>query len=169
MSGSSRYVLDSDSFIRAKREHYVFDICPGYWDALLRPHEQNRLGSIEPVRHELLRGKDALADWVKEETPRSFFESIKDTDVQTAYAAVIQWIQDSENFNTAAKDKFAKDADPWLIAFAHAKKRHLVTYEVSQPESKSKIKIPDVARQFNVRCVPPYVMLRQLKARLQLE
>jgi len=43
MSKSPRYILDADSFIRAKREHYAFDICPGYWDALLREFGRNRL------------------------------------------------------------------------------------------------------------------------------
>lgn len=169
MTKQSRYVLDSDSFIRSKREHYAFDFCPGYWDALLQGFQQKRLASILPIRKELLRGKDALADWVKDKVSKSFFESVEDADVQAAYADVIQWVEDSEQYSTAAKQKFARDADPWLVAFASTKKRVLVTYEVSSPKSISKVKLPDVARHFKVKCVPPYVMLRQLRVKLLLE
>ncbi len=28
------YLLDSDVFIRAKRDHYGFDFCPAFWDWL---------------------------------------------------------------------------------------------------------------------------------------
>jgi hypothetical protein len=44
----------------------------------------------------------------------------------------------------------------------------LVTYEVSQPTSKALIKLPDAASEFGVECIPPYVMLRQLRVRFQL-
>jgi hypothetical protein len=44
----------------------------------------------------------------------------------------------------------------------------LVTYEVSQPSSKALIKLPDAAAEFKVDCIPPYVMLRQLKVRFLL-
>ena len=33
MSTPVRYLLDADSFIRSKREHYAFDFCPAYWEA----------------------------------------------------------------------------------------------------------------------------------------
>ena len=46
MSNSQFYVLDADSFIRSKREHYAFDFCPGYWDALVRSYREERLCSL---------------------------------------------------------------------------------------------------------------------------
>ena len=30
------YLLDSDVFIRAKNDHYGFDLCPGFWEWLER-------------------------------------------------------------------------------------------------------------------------------------
>ena len=168
MSQSPRYILDADSFIRAKREHYAFDICPGYWDALLREFRRNRLMSIVPIRKELARGKDALADWVKNQVPDAFFMPVDDVVVQIAYAKIIQGVQDSKQYSTAAKQKFASGADPWLVAFASTKSLVLVTYEVSAAESKAKVKLPDVARRFQVECVPPFVMLRQLQVKLKL-
>jgi hypothetical protein len=168
MSKRLRYLLDADSFIRSKREHYAFDFCPAYWDALLRGFEAGRLLSIEPIRKELLRGKNALADWVRDKAPEEFFEPVDDTGVQTAYAKIIQWGEEHPQYTRAAKQAFARSADPWLIAFAATFGHVLVTYEVSQPTSKALLKLPDAARQFKVESIPPYVMLRQLKVRFQL-
>jgi hypothetical protein len=167
MSDGSRFVLDADSMVRSKREHYAFDFCPGFWDALLQGFKENRLGSIVPIRREILRGKDALADWVKDEVPKEFFEAVDTGPVQQIYAEIIQWVQDQTNYSTAAKQKFVSGADPWLVAFSKANNREIVTYEVSAPESKA-IKLPDVAHQFKVKCIRPYVMLRRLQIKLEL-
>ncbi|MCC7475311.1 MAG: DUF4411 family protein [Pirellulales bacterium] len=37
------FLLDSDSFIRAKQQHYAFDICPGYWNAILAGYNSGQL------------------------------------------------------------------------------------------------------------------------------
>jgi hypothetical protein len=168
MSERAKYLLDADTFIRAKREHYAFDFCPGFWEALLQGYEQGRICSVKPIQDELLRGKDALADWVKNTVPDEFFESVEDGAVENTYAKIIEWVEGSTQYSRAAKLKFVNAADPWLIAVAAVKGYILVTYEVSSPDSKSLIKIPDVAKQFNVKCIPPYVMLRQLEIQLQL-
>ena len=31
----ARFVLDANAFIQAKRRFYPFDVCPGYWGALV--------------------------------------------------------------------------------------------------------------------------------------
>ena len=169
MSKPPQFLLDADSFIRSKREHYAFDFCPAYWDALLRAFQQGRLLSIQPVRTELLRGKDALADWVKNKPPHEFFASVEVEEVVEAYTRVIAWAEHHDQYLRAAKQRFAAGADPWLIAFALANRCVLVSYEVSQPTSKALIKLPDAARRFKVECVPPYVMLRRLKVRFVLD
>jgi hypothetical protein len=169
MSDEERYLLDADSLIRSKREHYALDFCPGFWDALLSAFHRGRVASIVPIRKELLRGRDALADWVKEEVPDEFFQSVETEDVQITYSEVIQWVDAREQYSRAAKQKFVSGADPALIAHARVKKFVLATYEVASPESKALIKLPDVARHFKVECVPPYVMLRRLKVVLALK
>jgi hypothetical protein len=80
-----------------------------------------------------------------------------------------QWVEDNTQYSRAAKQKFVSGADPWLVAYARANEFILATYEVSSPESKSLIKLPDVARQFDVKSLPPYVMLRRLRVVLTLE
>lgn len=168
MSSPPRYLLDADSFIRSKREHYAFDFCPAYWDALLRGFESGRLFSIQPIRQELARGKDALAEWVRDMVPEGFFVPVEAAAVQAAYARVIEWADGHAQYSRAAKQGFAGGADPWLVAFASTSRCVLVTYEVSQPTSKAIIKLPDASRDFRVDCIPPYVMLRQLKVQFRL-
>jgi hypothetical protein len=150
MSKKPRYLLDANSFIRSKREHYAFDFCPAYWDALLKGYEAGHLLSIEPIRQELLRGKDVLADWVRDEVPENFFEPVDHAGIQSAYGNVVQWAEEHPQYTRAAKQSFARSADPWLIAFSVTFGDVLVTYEVSQPTSKAIIKLPDVAQQFNI-------------------
>lgn len=168
MSTRPRYLLDSDSFIRSKREHYAFDFCPAYWEALLRGFSTNRIHSIQPIRRELLRGKDALANWVRDDVPEAFFSSVEDAGVEAAYRKVMNWAQNHEQYTQAAKQAFARSADPWLVAYAAAHGDQVVSYEVSKPDAKDTIQLPNVARQFHVQTMPPYVMLRQLKVVFRL-
>jgi hypothetical protein len=169
MSDEERYLLDADCFIRSKREHYATDFCPGFWQALLRAHGHGRVANIAPVRKELLRGNDALADWVKDTAPDGFFASVESAETQEALSAVIQWVEDNRQYSRAAKQKFMSGADSLLIAHARAVGFVLVTYEVSSAESKALIKLPDIARHFKVTCVAPYVMLRRLGVTLILK
>lgn len=168
MSNSQFYVLDADSFIRSKREHYAFDFCPGYWDALVRSYREERLCSIEPVKAELERGKDDLADWVADDAPGEFFESVEDEDVTDTYADVISQVQSNPQYDIGAKQRFARGADPWLVAYASVFGCIITTHEVSAPQSKATIKLPDIAATFDVECVTPFDMLRQLQVRLRL-
>ena len=169
MGQQTKYLLDADSLIRSKRQHYAFDFCPAFWDALLSAYGQNRLGSIAPIRKELLRGNDALADWVKDKVPHAFFGSVDDPQVQIGYKKVSTWVEGHDQYSRAAKQKFFNGADPWLVAVAMANHFVLVTYEVSSSESRALIKLPDVAKHFNVTCIPPYSMLRQLQVVFRLD
>jgi hypothetical protein len=169
MSSVPFYLLDADSFIRSKRQHYAFDFCPGFWDALLRSFREERLCSIEPVKAELQRGKDDLADWVADKAPKDLFGSVEDDDITDAYADVIRLVQANAQYNVGAKQRFASGADPWLVAYAVVHECVITTHEVSAPQSKATIKLPDVAVEFDVECVTPFEMLRELRVRLRLE
>jgi hypothetical protein len=169
MSAQSRFLLDSDSFIRSKREHYAPDICPGFWASLLHPYTTNRLASIKPIRDELLKGNDHVAEWVNNTAPDGFFEAVDDANTVTAYKAIAHWVEANEHYKRPAKNVFMSGADPWLIAAAMASKATIVTYETRDPDNRARIKIPDVAREFKVVCIPPFAMLRSLKCLLQFD
>jgi hypothetical protein len=54
MTSPPRYVLDANVFIEAHKRYYAFDICPGYWAALIAQHHSGLVCSIDRVRDELL-------------------------------------------------------------------------------------------------------------------
>lgn len=73
------------------------------------------------------------------------------------------------HYTPSALDEFlhADEADAWLVAYALADVDHriIVTHEISQPESKKKIKIPDACAPFGVRHVNTIELFRQLQVR----
>ncbi len=54
MSAGKRYVLDANVFIDAHQNYYAFDICPGFWNALIQQHNTSRPYSC--IRNEVARG-----------------------------------------------------------------------------------------------------------------
>ena len=165
----ARFVLDSDTFIRSKREHYGFAICPGFWDALDCFFNRGHLCSIVPVRNELLKGPaDDLAEWVKERAPEGFFVPADEPEVVEAFREVMAWMESQPQYTEAAKERFASGADPWLIAYAAVKRCILVTYEQPAPTSQKSVKIPDAADVLGVKCCPVHEMLTYLRTELVL-
>ncbi len=135
---------------------------------LLDEHENNRVASIEPVRREILQGKDRLAAWVKSKPPKSFFKGISDKAVVTKFGKLSAWVNDRGEYSPEAKAEFAAAADGWLVAYADANEFVVCTYEVSRPESKARVMLPDVANWAGVPCVTPHDMLAELGIRMVL-
>ena len=92
-----------------------------------------------------------------------FFQ--KTTHVLGNYSQVVNWANSKrDHYLQKAIDEFldAKEADAWLVAYAIANKSIIVTQELSEPNRKSKIKIPDVCIHFNVKFVNTIEMFRKL-------
>lgn len=168
MNRVQRYLLDADTFIRAHRQHYRFAFCPAYWHALLQKHDSGNVASIVQVRKELLRGHDHLSDWVKSKLPDSFFKGTEDSKVIQVYASIAKWVVSLNRLTPEAQAHFAGSADGWLIAYASVNGYVLCSNEVSAPESRSDIKLPDIASQFGVALVNSSDMLEQLAIRMVL-
>lgn len=171
MTRGTRYILDSDIFITAKNAYYAFDICPGFWDALLRLHEQERVYSISRVRDELRMGRKAedLYQWVSREVPDGFFLDVDEQAITDAYASIMLWAQRHGQYTDAAKAKFATGADGWLVAYGKVHGMVVVTNEQPAPASRNEIKIPDVCNQFGVKPINTFELLRKLGVRLNDE
>jgi hypothetical protein len=168
MKQGPKYLLDTDTFIRAHRQHYRFSFCPAYWIALIQQHNAGSVASISQVKRELLRGKDDLSTWVKTKLPVSFFKGTEDAKVIQTYASIVKWVVSLTHLTPEAQSHFVGSADGWLIAFARVNRYTVCSYEVSAPESKNNIKLPDIASQFGVSCESPYDMLEQLDLRMVL-
>lgn len=164
------YVLDSDVFIAAKNAYYAFDICPGFWVSIVQAHKHDRVHSIDRIRAELLAGqpKEDLVEWVKNDVPAGFFCSTQSKPVIDAYAQIALWVQRSTQYLDRAKAKFATEADGWLVAYSVVHATTVVTNEQPRPESRSRVLLPDVCKQFKVPFRDTFTMLRSLAVKLDL-
>ncbi len=46
MNPDSLYIIDSDVLISAKNSYYSFEICPGFWDSLIKHHQSGEVFSF---------------------------------------------------------------------------------------------------------------------------
>lgn len=167
MMAAARFVLDANVFIQAHRAYYAFDVCPGYWKALLAHHNDARLCSIDRIRDELLAGKDDLADWVAKAVPGAFFANTHDSTTTSWFTQMMTWVQSRPQFFAAAKAEFAAKADGWLVAYARAFGCTLVTLEIPNPNIQRKVPIPNLCDAFGVEYTNTFDMLRALATRFE--
>jgi hypothetical protein len=164
------FVLDSDVFIAAKNAYYAFDICPGFWDAIIQSHGEDRVRSIDRIKAELLAGrpKEDLVQWVKGKVPAGFFHATQSKAVLDAYGEIVLWVQRSTQYLDRAKAKFATEADGWLVAYSIVYGTTVVTNEQPRPEARSRVLLPDVCAQFKVPSRDTFTLLRNLGVKLDL-
>ncbi|MEN3942298.1 DUF4411 family protein [Prosthecobacter sp. SYSU 5D2] len=163
---SRKFLLDTNVLITAHRSYYAFDLCPGFWQSISDGHAAGRLCSTVRVRDELLKGKDLLADWLKITLPDGFFLDDSSAEIATEYGPLMSWVV-ARGFTSGAQAKFASDADGWLIATAKKEGFCLVTHEVSRPEARAKVQMPDVCKEFGVAYCNTFDMLRELGCKFQ--
>jgi hypothetical protein len=168
MSGSKvGYVLDSNTFIEAKNRYYSFELCPGFWKALIEQHKAGRVFSIDRILSELADQGDQLSDWVEHEVPDTFFKQTQDQAVIGAFRNMVKWVY-SEGFNSGAKAEFASVADGWVIAYAKVNGLTVVSHEKYGLGVKSRVPMPNVCRKFDVPFCNTFEMMEDLGVQLIL-
>ena len=158
------YLLDANVFISAKNLHYGFDFCPAFWEWLIRESQAGKVYSIERVGDELLAGADDLALWARSRGGDFFLPP--DAALLPALAEVSTWAT-GQGYDQAAVSTFFQVADYYLVAQAHAGQHTVVTHEIASG-SRRTIKIPDAYIGLGIKCVTPYEMLRNERARFVL-
>jgi hypothetical protein len=160
------YLLDSDVFIQAHRQHYPMDVMPGFWEALIGLADDGHILSIDEVYRELSAGDDELAEWATENRD-ALFRANDDDDTQSAFGDVATAMEErTPAFRAEAKDVFLDAADPWLIAYARAHGHMLVSQEQATTGAVRVVKIPDITPLVDVDCIRTVEMLRALGVRL---
>lgn len=76
---------------------------------------------------------------------------------------MVSWVQKKPQYLPEAKAEFAASADGWLAAYAQQNARIVVTREVSAPEARKVVKIPDLCKTFGVPCIDTFDMLGDLR------
>lgn len=149
-----KFLIDSNVFFQAKNFHYRFDFCSQFWKWVEHAHLHGIAYSTEKVKKEIMKGEldDPVKNWI-EELPTTFFIP-DDTDaaVMAKYAEVMRWSNANTHFRAHAKAEFAKStvADAFLLAAAMAHGYSIVTHELSKPEQRKKIQLPDAALELGV-------------------
>jgi Domain of unknown function (DUF4411) len=163
MTETSSYLIDANVFIQAKNFHYRFEFCQAFWQWLEDAHQAGVVFSIDKVKKELKDGKkeDSARLWAESMSNEFFIDDVKDAQIMTIYRDVMQWSVTNSHYKQQAKDEFARfdKADAFLIAAAKAYGHILVTHELSNPESKKRILIPDAANALNVKSIQIYDLL----------
>jgi hypothetical protein len=154
-------------FIEAARRYYALDIAPRFWEVLLEKAKAGLLLSIDRVKDELDRSKDELMKWLKRHF-RRYIRKTSESNTIESYRQLMQWIQHQEQYRANAKQDFVREdnADAWVIAFAMAHSCIVVTQEISDPQSKRRIKIPDVCKAWEITCINTFDMMRRLDIKL---
>jgi predicted nucleic acid-binding protein len=159
------YLLDANAFMEANRLYYAFDIAPGFWAWLSDSSLKGQIGSIPAVKDEITAGSGALVTWA-EALPAAFWVA-ETGEVVSAMAELALWANDpARQYRQEAVDEFMAAADLGLIAHAMVSDATVVTREQPAPDSKKRIKIPDVCRAFGVSWTDPFSVYRKLGLRL---
>ena len=159
------YLLDSNVFIEAKNRFYGFDFCPAYWEWLIVENAAGTVLSIEEVGAEVRSGNDALAEWAIDRDDSFFVKP--SPPVLAALGQVTDWAIE-QSYEPPAVAALVEGADGYLIAHALAGGHDVVTLEVPS-QTRKRVKIPNACISLGVRCLTPFEMLSNERARFVLE
>lgn len=161
-----QYVVDSNFFIQAHRATYPLDVALSFWTKIRQLADNEIIISIDKVKNEIYNSNDALEKWCKANLPPNFF---KDSSISIAeYAKISSWaVSKSSHYTPQAINEFldADEADAFLVSYAlnDVNNKVLITHEISQPESKKRIKIPEPCDAFGIKYMNTIEMFRELK------
>ncbi len=164
------YLLDANTLIDAKRDYYPIERVPEFWDWLM---SQGRLGNIKipaEVYEEFSDTKDKngkmdeLATWAESPEVKDSLlfaeEAEQDLVARIAYGGYVA--------NPTDDDLIKIGRDPFLLSYAlkEPSNRCVVTTESSKPSKQGANRhIPDVCKDFNIRCIDSFRMIRELDFR----
>lgn len=144
----------------AWHDHYPIDIYPGFWACLERFWQEKRLLSVDRVRDEVNSPYELVA-WLKQHL-HGAFASTRIPGIAKVYSQMQMWVQTNAQFLPAAKHEFAQVADGWLAAYAKVHGAIVVTNEVYNGNTKKKVPLPNLCKQFSVIYCNTNGMLRGL-------
>lgn len=152
------YLVDTNVLIEGARR-YPFAIFPGYWRELAHLSASGKILFHERVKDEIVKWDDEVSHWFKSEVDPASVLKTSNEEV-LAYRELVVWVGSrTPKYKPGAVQEFLSVADSWLVASAKSRGLQIVTYEVGAPEGKKRVKIPDAADAFQVRCLDPVQML----------
>jgi|SRR6056297_1001740 len=154
------YVVDASVFIQAANSYYAFDLVPRFW-SWLESRVATDLFTVIPVRDEILAQNDQLSEWLVSVDDPSWVFAVDGDGTQLQMPTIAKHCVD-HGYKPAGISKFLSGADPWVIACAMENNWVVVTHEIAQPETRKRVKMPDVCNELGVPNILVFDMLRQL-------
>ncbi len=158
------YLLDANVFIDAERNYYSLNRVPEFWDWLIHMAEIGKIKTPKEIYDEVtagrvVPGKDALADWMKEN------KNVLVLDEFAPFELISKVLERGyvSDLNDEEIEKIGRD--PFLIAHALSDVKHrcVVTTEQSKPRRiRANRHIPDVCDDLGVACVNTFELIRRL-------
>ena len=153
------YLLDAYVLIDANRDYYPIARVPEFWSWLAHMGQQGKAKIPEEIYEELVDGRDALSDWLKDCKPQLLLrESVRpdlvDRVMRQGYADDLT----DEEITRMGRD-------PFLVAHALAVpgRRCVVTTEASRPKRiRANRHLPDICRDLGVPSRNTFEFLREL-------
>lgn len=167
------FLIDTNSLITPHLTYYPFDFAPSFWEQMERHIEDGDIAILDIVKSEILQGKDSLKDWILNLHNIGKYIDHRQSAILEQYAAILQYIQNSPYYKPSALKEWAGEniADPWLIATAKVYDYTIITFEslnkgLNAKTPSKNVKIPDVAKEFEVKTQNLYYLMRVLKFKL---
>jgi hypothetical protein len=163
---SNRYWLDASVFIEAQNRTYPIGIVDSYWRWLAGQVEAGRIVCPKRVFQEIVEGherQDDLAKWFQARRGDGLCIA-SDRSVQKQVGIISTHVFSVYRSHQAMR--FSDGADPWIIAHAQVDDGTVVTQESSLRPNSHKVRIPDLCRHFNVRCIDGLQMMKDLNAKI---
>lgn len=161
------YLLDANTLIDAKRDYYPIDRIPEFWEWLVFCGAQEIIKIPVEIYEEFSDvkdkegNKDELARWADLSEVRDALlfneEAEQDLVARITYGGYVANPTDDELVKIGR--------DPFLMSYAlkDLQNRCIVTTETSKPTKQgANRRIPDVCKDFNIRCINNFVMFKEL-------
>ena len=161
------YLLDANTLIDAKRDYYPISRVPEFWDWIIFQGRQGIIKIPIEVYEEFSDTKDKdgekdeLATWAEHIEIRNSLlldeEAEQDLVARITYGGYVANPTDDE------LEKIGRD--PFLLSYAlkDIDNRCIVTTESSKPSRTGANRhIPDVCKDFKIRCINNFQMIREL-------
>jgi predicted nuclease of predicted toxin-antitoxin system len=149
--------LDANVLIQAWQKYYSPELCPDYWVVLNQLGLEGKVFICQEVYEEIVRTEDDLSTWLKaskipvKKSSETVIEKLKEIYQTSAHLKLVD--------NTKNRSL----ADPWVIAHAMDNNSVVVTKEEKVTQSNStKVKIPNVCDNLNVRWINDFEFVREL-------
>jgi hypothetical protein len=161
-----RYWMDADAFISAHRGPYPLPNAQGFWSWMDSEINAGRIVSAERVYKEVVEGRDkrdALAMWMMRRKANGLcWKPNKQVDERVRELG--DYVNNNSQYPIHQKLEFFRGADAWIIAHAWVDSGKVATNESGNFPNSSRVRIPDVCRQFNVPFLTRNSLILELDA-----